>query len=341
VSRVFTVTNTGNAPLDLGDVAVPAGFTVIEPLNSTLAGGASDTFTVRMPTTANAIRSGQLTFTTTDLDHTTFNFPIAGNVKSPIVALYKGTTKINDGTTTPISFGTVIQGQTGPSLSFTVKNTGNTALTAGALQVPSGFSVTKPLAASVAAGSWATFTLKLSSSATGTKGGQVSFATNDPDRGPYTFAVTGRITGVTATKFASGTLKIVGTDLADVISFSGTNTAVKVKGNGWTLGTFAGTKKILVSSGGGNDTVTLGTISLPSLLNGGTGNDTLTGGGGADEIRGGSGNDRLTGGFGRDTLLGEEGDDVLNGVDGTSERLDGGPGTDTIKADPTDSKSGT
>ena len=46
---------------------------------------------------------------------------------------------------------------------------------------------------------------------------------------------------------------------------------------------------------------------------GGSGNDTITGGSGANIIAGGLGNDTINGGAGADTIEGEAGDDTLNG----------------------------
>lgn len=64
-------------------------------------------------------------------------------------------------------------------------------------------------------------------------------------------------------------------------------------------------------------------------LNGGLGNDTLDGDDGADSINGGAGTDNLWGGSGNDTLVGEDGDDVLTGGIG-ADLLDGGAGTDWV-----------
>jgi Ca2+-binding RTX toxin-like protein len=64
-------------------------------------------------------------------------------------------------------------------------------------------------------------------------------------------------------------------------------------------------------------------------VTGGTGNDVLTGDGGANVLDGGTGNDTLTGGAGGDTLLGGLGNDTLNGGVG-NDRLDGGAGNDTL-----------
>jgi hypothetical protein len=75
-----------------------------------------------------------------------------------------------------------------------------------------------------------------------------------------------------------------------------------------------------------------------ALLDGGTGDDTLTaaggwdslvGGDGADRLRGGAGDDRLYGGAGDDELDAGAGNDDLNGLTG-SDSFDGGEGFDRL-----------
>jgi len=86
----------------------------------------------------------------------------------------------------------------------------------------------------------------------------------------------------------------------------------------------------------GNDSITGGLGA--DRIYGGDGNDTLVGGGGADSLRGGEGNDLINGGVGDDTILGEGGDDTLGGDQGDdilhggagSDLLDGGAGDDTL-----------
>ena len=63
-------------------------------------------------------------------------------------------------------------------------------------------------------------------------------------------------------------------------------------------------------------------------LEGGSGNDTLSGDMNANTIAGEDGNDTLFGGAGNDTLSGGAGDDVLAGGGGT-DMIDGGEGNDT------------
>jgi Ca2+-binding RTX toxin-like protein len=72
-----------------------------------------------------------------------------------------------------------------------------------------------------------------------------------------------------------------------------------------------------ISTGAGNDTVTLGrTVPVPATIRGGEGNDVLTGGAGADKLIGGPGDDELNGRGGNDLLIGGSGNDVLNGGSG-------------------------
>ena len=79
----------------------------------------------------------------------------------------------------------------------------------------------------------------------------------------------------------------------------------------------------MISGGGGNDTLTVASAVTNGItLNGGAGNDTITGGGGNDTITGGEGVDSLDGGGGNDVLDGGDDDDM--------DSLTGGGGSDTF-----------
>ena len=71
----------------------------------------------------------------------------------------------------------------------------------------------------------------------------------------------------------------------------------------------------LTSDGNGGTTITLG-----KNVNGGNGNDSLTGTEGDDIVNGGNGNDTLAGLGGDDVLNGGNGNDVLNGGAGNDVR---------------------
>ena len=108
------------------------------------------------------------------------------------------------------------------------------------------------------------------------------------------------------------------------------------------------TGDITVSSGAGNDSISVGSgdstlygfagsDSLVSgagtdFLYGGDGNDTLTSGAGNDLLDGGADNDNLVGDAGADTLSGGTGHDTLTGGTG-ADALWGGSGNDTFYFD--------
>jgi Ca2+-binding RTX toxin-like protein len=75
---------------------------------------------------------------------------------------------------------------------------------------------------------------------------------------------------------------------------------------------------VTIQAGTGNDTLDFSATTLTGIskIDGGAGNDTITGSAGADTIVGGTGNDILSGGAGDDTIMGGSGNDKLTGGDG-------------------------
>jgi Ca2+-binding RTX toxin-like protein len=149
---------------------------------------------------------------------------------------------------------------------------------------------------------------------------------------------------VTAT-FSLGTLSVPGDSLDNNIAIS-RNAAGQLLVNGGAVAikggtpTVANTALIQVFGLTGNDTLSLNEASgaLPrAQLFGGGGNDTLTGGSGADQLFGEAGNDTLLGkggndllfgGSDNDTLIGGDADDQVFG-DGGNDRLIWNPGDDS------------
>jgi Ca2+-binding RTX toxin-like protein len=228
-----------------------------------------------------------------------------------------------------------------------VTNNGGSTLRITGGSVPSGFTITDGLGSTIAPGASDTLTIRLDSSTAGTKSGNVNISSNDGDENPFNFAITGKVNSsggggsVNAFVDSARTLIITGTAGSDSIVVKGSGSSVNVTMNGASA-TFNNVRKIAVQAASGDDTVNLSGTSLPSAVDGGIGADTITGGGGADVLHGGAGNDSIVGGFGADQLFGDDGDDKIDAVDGTADvKVDGGAGNDTIKADPTDSKTGT
>jgi hypothetical protein len=88
-----------------------------------------------------------------------------------------------------------------------------------------------------------------------------------------------------------------------------------------------GATRVEADLGDGDDALTL-TAPLPADLQGGDGNDALTVVGAVATVDGGDGDDTLTGASGADVLSGGSGYDVLTAGEG-DDRLDGGTGGDS------------
>jgi GH35 family endo-1,4-beta-xylanase/Ca2+-binding RTX toxin-like protein len=80
---------------------------------------------------------------------------------------------------------------------------------------------------------------------------------------------------------------------------------------------FDAVESVVVNCLGGDDNIRMvSSVTQPTTLLGGDGNDTLSGAKGDDSIDGGLGADSLIGGSGNDQLVGGAGDDTLRGGDG-------------------------
>jgi Ca2+-binding RTX toxin-like protein len=91
-------------------------------------------------------------------------------------------------------------------------------------------------------------------------------------------------------------------------------------------------RQVTVALGGANDSFSVGdatTVTDPIVVNGQTGNDSISGGEGPDSLQGGSGDDKLRAGLGADTVEGSIGQDLLTGDEG-DDALDGGDGNDVL-----------
>jgi len=90
LSRTFTVKNIGNASLTTGGLKVTntdgtasSAFTITEPLNATIAPGASDNFTVRFNVGAAGVYTRLVSFTNNDANENPYNFYVKGTAVVP------------------------------------------------------------------------------------------------------------------------------------------------------------------------------------------------------------------------------------------------------------------
>jgi Ca2+-binding RTX toxin-like protein len=241
--------------------------------------------------------------------------------------------------------------------------------------VPAGFKLIDPLVGPLAPGAMESFTVQVDTAVAGTKSGQISIVNNDPNEGPFNFAISATVNNptpvtppppatpqVTAVKGADGLLTVTGTPGNDSIVMVYDGTGIRVTNNGTVVGgsPFQQVKRIAVNAGDGNDLVYLTDLNVPAVLNGGNGSDTLRAGSGNDSANGNAGGDVVEGYLGNDTLLGGPGDDLIIGgpgldhlygqdgndtvqaADGLGDKMvDGGNGSDVIRQDRTDTSTGT
>jgi Ca2+-binding RTX toxin-like protein len=133
----------------------------------------------------------------------------------------------------------------------------------------------------------------------------------DADGQTASATVTIAITKYLGVSTSGGVLRFGGGSGADVVTVS--NGQLRING---VLHSLAGISEVRVWGRGGNDTIDLSALSIPTFVDGGSGNDLLTGGGADDVIFGGLGDDQITGGAGNDLLLGGDGKDRIVGAAG-------------------------
>lgn len=111
------------------------------------------------------------------------------------IEVWQGSTYIAPGST--FDFGAVQVGASVPRV-FKVKNAGTDTLTVNKLiSVPSGFTITSPLSSTqVTPGTYATFTVTMDTSDTGTPNGPVTIANSDVTNNPYAFKIQGAVTPI-------------------------------------------------------------------------------------------------------------------------------------------------
>ena len=159
------------------------------------------------------------------------------------------------------------------------------------------------------------------------------------DPGDSTVEPTG---GTTPDPFGAGSLAIgggngndliVGTDAPETLLAGPGNDTILGGGGNDVIGidtsnpSFSSIYRYNLQGGPGNDRITGG--YLADSLDGGDGDDTLNAGAGNDSLQGGAGNDSLSGGDGDDLIQGGSGDDTLDGLAG-ADALYGNAGNDTL-----------
>ncbi|WP_375515007.1 choice-of-anchor D domain-containing protein, partial [uncultured Nostoc sp.] len=178
VTKTFTIKNTGIAALNLSNLKLPDGFSLVGTLPATLAAKTSANITVALNTTTGGTYTGNFSLTNNDPDESPFNFVISGKVNAPEIEVVNNQVDIVDGSTTPIDFGEAAFGST-VIKTFTIKNTGKAPLNLTNLELPDGFSLVGTLPATLAINNWASVLVALNTKTPGTYSGSFSLDSND------------------------------------------------------------------------------------------------------------------------------------------------------------------
>ncbi|QFS44778.1 choice-of-anchor D domain-containing protein [Nostoc sphaeroides] len=327
VFQTFTIKNTGKAPLNLTNLTLPNGFSLVGTLPATLAVNNWASLTVELNTKTSGTYGGRFSLSNNDPNESPFDFAIRGKVQpapAPEIQVLNSTVNIADGSTTPIDFGNVTFGSTATK-TFTIKNIGTATLNLGNLTLPDGFSLvgTRPYSLAAKASTNITVALNTNIPTPGTYSGSFSLINNDSDESPFNFAIKGTVKPALATE----TYLLNGTDSSEYLK--GHAPSNKIYGFGGNDNIVGNLRNDQIFGGDGNDSLWGG--DGDDLLYGDSGNDKLAGDNGNDRLFGGIGDDQLLGGTGNDWLYGDAGKDVLTGDYGTDTFvLASGDGTDSI-----------
>ena len=204
IIKTFTVKNLGSTALNLSGWTLPTGFSVVGNLPGSIGVGSSATFDLKLEATAGGNYQGNIAIGNNDSNENPFDFAVAGTVTpvpptSPEIQVLDVNTDINDGTTTPINFGTTSLGVP-ITKTFTVKNLGGAALNLSNWSVPNGFSFIGTIPGIVGNGGSTTFQVKFDANTAGTTQGTLTVGNNDSDENPFDFAIAATVSGAPASK---------------------------------------------------------------------------------------------------------------------------------------------
>jgi alpha-tubulin suppressor-like RCC1 family protein len=124
----FTISDTGGQTLDVTNISVPAGYSLVTNAPATIGIGSNGTFSVQLDTAAGGTFAGNITVTNNDPNNNPFVFPVTGTVNARIIALSGNMT-----------FG-VVPVNTMSNSTLTISNLGNTSLSVTNIAFPTGFS---------------------------------------------------------------------------------------------------------------------------------------------------------------------------------------------------------
>ena len=199
ISRVFTIYNDGNAPLDIlnpTSLVSGTGFSLIEFPQSQIAAGSSSYFRVRLMANNAGTFNGTVSVQNNDPTRNPFTFYVTGSVTpapAPVIRIVSG-----DGIT--VGNGSLYTFPSTPkstpvSRAFTIYNDGPATLTISnptALVSGTGWSLILEPPGTIAPGNSGVFRVRLLSATAGTYNGSVTIQNNSATN-PFSFSLRGTV----------------------------------------------------------------------------------------------------------------------------------------------------
>ena len=165
-AKTVTMTNTQGAPLAISNLAISAQFTQTNSCGSSLAAGASCTYSVAFAPTVSGAAAGSLSFSVNGAS------PVSISLSGTAISAYSMSA-------TSLDFGTQALGTTSAPLTVTVTNNQSVALVISSAAASSGFSQTNTCGASVAAGASCTFFVTFTPATAASTTGTLTFAASN------------------------------------------------------------------------------------------------------------------------------------------------------------------
>jgi hypothetical protein len=194
---VFTIQNTGTEALTLAPAGTaPEGFQMLTPYATSVAPGASTTFTVRTSSTSPGTFSWPLSIASNDTDENPFRLNLsftATTTPEPDIEITDGVTLLHTGTGTFAMLSAVGRTVQKP---IRISNLGSATLTISRIpKAPTPFTVVTAPAVSVAPGKSTTMLVKFAPDSFGTFTWQIILETNIPKKPKLAMNISGTTPG--------------------------------------------------------------------------------------------------------------------------------------------------
>ena len=181
--QTLTISNEGDAMLEDGTLSLSAPFSA-SSTSFSIAPGASKSFTIKFKPTSRGPVLGNLTVASNDPDSPSLLIGLSGTGVAPYLSVSPAS----------LDFGTIPVGESVTrTLTISNQNNSNSAtLTLSSFQTTNAqFSFSGPESTSLAPGTSTTVQVTLTPASSGTKGGNLTFQSNDPYHASNTVALTG------------------------------------------------------------------------------------------------------------------------------------------------------